>query len=109
MTHTEHQESHNMAPQSRLLYGLNDKPPFKDALFVGLQHVCAIFIPVCTPGLLITAALGLDPATASYILDMSLLVSGIGTFIQVNRLGPIGSGLLFRELALRLSHLFLLL
>lgn len=78
----------------RLLYGLNDKPPFKDALFVGFQHVCAIFIPVCTPGLLITAALGLDPATSAYILGMSLFVSGLGTFIQVNRVGPIGSGLL---------------
>lgn len=95
MTHTHHQESHTVAEsQSQLLYGLNDKPPFKDALFVGLQHVCAIFIPVCTPGLLITGALGLDSAKASYILGMSLFVSGLGTFIQVNRLGPIGSGLL---------------
>lgn len=96
MAHTDiHQESHGIAePQYRLLYGLNDKPPFKDALFVGLQHVCAIFIPVVTPGLLITGALGLDPAKASYILGMSLFVSGVGTFIQVRRVGPIGSGLL---------------
>lgn len=93
MTHTEHQESHSMTPQSSLLYGLNDKPPFKDALFVELQHVCAIFIPVCTSGLLITGALGLDPAT-SYILGMSLFVFGLGTFIQVDRIGAIGSGLL---------------
>ncbi len=70
MAHTDiHQEVHGLAASGpRLLYGLNDKPPFKDALFVGLQHVCAIFIPVCTPGLLITGALGLDPAQASYIL-----------------------------------------
>lgn len=96
MTQTNiHQETHGIVEnQSPLLYGLNDRPPFKDALFVGLQHVCAIFVPVCTPGLLITGALGLDPAKASYILGMSLFVSGIGTFIQVNRLGPIGSGLL---------------
>lgn len=96
MAHTDiHQEAHSLGESlPRLLYGLNDKPPFKDSLFVGLQHVCAIFIPVCTPGLLITAALGLDSARASYILGMSLFVSGLGTFIQVNRLGPIGSGLL---------------
>lgn len=93
MTHTEHQKSHSMTSQSRLLYGLHDQPPFKDALVIGSQHICAIFIPVCTSGLLITAALGLDPAT-SYILGMSLFVSGLGTFIQVNRLEPIGSGLL---------------
>lgn len=78
----------------QLLYGLNSKPPIKDALFVALQHVCAIFIPVVTPGLLITGALGLEPNKAAYILGMSLFVSGIGTLIQVHRLGPIGSGLL---------------
>jgi len=96
MTQTDfHQESHGIAePQSPLLYGLNDKPSFKDALFVGLQHVCAIFIPVCTPGLLITGALGLDGATSSYILGMSLFVSGIGTLIQLYKLEPAGSGLL---------------
>ncbi len=80
--------------RSRLLYSLNDKPPIKDSLFVALQHVCAIFIPVVTPGLIITGALGLDPNKAAYILGMSLFVSGIGTFIQVHRLGPVGSGLL---------------
>lgn len=65
MTYTEYPESHSMAePQSRL-YDSNHKPPFKDALFVGLQHVC-------TPGLLIKAALGLAPAIASYIIGLAL-------------------------------------
>jgi xanthine permease XanP len=94
-----HTESHNLdggtsQTRSKLLYGLNDKPPAKDALFVGFQHVCAIFIPVATPALLITGALGLDPKQTAYLLGMSFFVSGIGTFIQVHRLGPIGSGLL---------------
>lgn len=78
----------------KLLYNLHDKPPVKDALFVAFQHVCAIFIPVVTPGLLITGALGIDPNKAAYILGMSLFVSGLGTFIQVHRVGPVGSGLL---------------
>ena len=80
--------------RSRLLYGLNDRPVFKDALFVAFQHVCAIFIPVVTPGLIITGALGLDAGKSAYILGMSLFVSGLGTFIQCHQLGPIGSGLL---------------
>lgn len=80
--------------RSKLLYGLNDKPPVKDALFVAFQHVCAIFIPVVTPGLLITGALGLDAGKSAYILGMSLFVSGLGTFIQCHQIGPIGSGLL---------------
>ncbi|HEY9663942.1 MAG TPA: solute carrier family 23 protein, partial [Allocoleopsis sp.] len=93
-----HAETHGAVGEGvdrpKLLYGLNDQPPFKDSLFVALQHVCAIFIPVVTPGLLITGALGLDPQKSAYILGMSLFVSGLGTLIQVHRVGPIGSGLL---------------
>lgn len=96
MAHTEAQvtSGSEVVTRPKLLYGLNDKPPVKDALFVAFQHVCAIFIPVVTPGLLITGALGLDPSKAAYILGMSLFVSGLGTFIQVHRLGAVGSGLL---------------
>ena len=95
MAHTEaHGGAGEKTVRPKLLYGLNDKPSVKDALFVAMQHVCAIFIPIVTPGLLITGALGLEPSKAAYILGMSLFVSGIGTFIQVHQLGPIGSGLL---------------
>ncbi|GBO56383.1 xanthine permease [Pseudanabaena sp. lw0831] len=96
MAHTEVQALNDseVSTPPRLLYNLNDKPPVKDALFAAFQHVCAIFIPVVTPGLLITGALGLDPNQSSYILGMSLFVSGLGTFIQVHQLGPVGSGLL---------------
>lgn len=96
MAHAEtHAPSENtIQTRPKLLYGLNDQPPFKEALFVAFQHVCAIFIPVVTPALLITGALGLDPNRTAYILGMSLFVSGVGTLIQVHRLGPIGSGLL---------------
>jgi len=96
MAHAEVHAPHTSEPvvRTKLLYNLNDHPPLKDAIFVAFQHVCAIFIPVVTPGLLITGALGLDPREAAYILGMSLFVSGLGTFIQVHRVGPIGSGLL---------------
>lgn len=79
MAHTDiHQEVHGLAASGpRLLYGLNDKPPFKDALFVGLQHVCAIFIPVCTPGLLITGALGYYIAAILVFLGLFPLVGGV--------------------------------
>lgn len=55
MAHTViHQESHSVAkPQYRLLYRSNDQPPFQDALFLRLEHVCAIFIPVVALGLLV--------------------------------------------------------
>lgn len=80
--------------RSNLVYGLHDRPNPKDAVLVACQHVCAILIPIITPGLLITSALGLSVEKSAYILGMSLFVSGLGTLIQCYQLGPIGSGLL---------------
>lgn len=95
MTHGDiHGGGHFVDAPPKLLYGLNDKPPLVDGIFVALQHVCAIFIPIVTPGLIIAGALKLDVPTTSYILGMSLLVSGVATFIQARTIGPIGSGLL---------------
>lgn len=58
------------------------------------QHVLAVFVGIITPPLLIAGALGLELRDANYVVSMSLLVSGVATFIQVRRVGPIGSGLL---------------
>lgn len=79
---------------AELIYGLYDKPPAIEAFFVALQHVLASFVGIITPPLLICNALKLDPANTSYIISMSLFASGISTFIQCKKIGPIGSGLL---------------
>jgi xanthine permease XanP len=80
--------------ESKLIYGLNDKPPLHEGIFVAVQHVMAIFVPIVTPPLIICNALGVDATTTSMILGMSLAISGVATFIQAHRLGPIGTGLL---------------
>lgn len=80
--------------QSELLYGLHDKPPVAEAIFVAFQHVLAAFVGIVTPSLLISSALGLDAATTSYLVSMSLFATGLCTFIQCRTIGPIGSGLL---------------
>ena len=79
---------------SELIYGLDDRPPVVESLFVAVQHVLAAFVGIITPPLLICSALGADAATTSYVISMSLFVSGIATFIQCKRVGPVGSGLL---------------
>lgn len=43
-----------------LIYGIEDRPPFKDALFAALQHLLAIFVAIITPPLIIASALKLD-------------------------------------------------
>jgi len=88
------EERVNVKPTNGLIYGLNDKPPFVEALLAAAQHVLAVFVGIITPPLLISNALQLDPVNTGYIVSMSLFISGIATFIQVRKIGPIGSGLL---------------
>lgn len=80
--------------KSELIYKLEDRPPVKEALFAAFQHLLAIFVAIITPPLIIAGALKLDLETTSYLISMSLLASGISTFIQCRRIGPIGCGLL---------------
>jgi xanthine permease XanP len=79
---------------SELIYGLHDKPPVVESIFVAVQHVLAAFVGIVTPPLLICTSLGIDAANTSFIISMSLLASGICTFIQCKTFGPLGSGLL---------------
>lgn len=83
----------NSTPQG-LIYGLEDRPPLRDAIFAALQHLLAIFVAIITPPLIIAGALNLDLSTTGFLVSMSLFVSGLATFIQCRRVGPVGCGLL---------------
>ena len=83
------------APQNAdLVYRLEDKPPFANALLSAVTHLLAIFVPMITPALIVGGALKLPPEMTSYLVSMAMVASGIGTFLQVSRFGPVGSGLL---------------
>ena len=84
----------NSTKPNGLIYGLNDRPPLRETLFAALQHLLAIFIAIITPPLIIANAIQLDQETTSFLVSMSLMVSGVATFIQCRRLGKIGCGLL---------------
>ncbi|ELI6405833.1 purine permease [Aeromonas salmonicida subsp. salmonicida] len=73
---------------------MDDVPPLPQTLFAALQHMLAMFVAIITPPLIIANALGLPAADTRYIVSMSLVMSGIASFIQTRRFGPIGSGLL---------------
>ena len=94
-THTS-QPAHTAKPTtpSDLIYGLNDKPKPFVAFFAALQHLLAILVPIVTPGFLICKALGVSEADTNLILAMSLVISGIATFLQCKKVGPFGAGLL---------------
>jgi xanthine permease XanP len=77
-----------------LIYGLDDKPPLRQSVFVALQHVLAVFVGIVTPPLIIAKSLNLAAADEAFLVSMALLISGAGTLLQSRRIGPVGSGLL---------------
>ncbi|WP_372874237.1 nucleobase:cation symporter-2 family protein [Pseudomonas sp.] len=88
--------THTPAPSAGsndLIYQLDDRPAFAPAIFAALQHVLASFVGIITPTLIVGNVLGLG-AYVPYLVSMALFVSGLGTFVQAKRIGPVGSGLL---------------
>lgn len=83
-----------MEKSKELIYGLNDRPPIRETISAALQHLLAIFVAIITPPLIISSALKFDLDTTGFLVSMSLFVSGLATFIQCRRFGPIGAGLL---------------
>ncbi|MBJ9423362.1 uracil-xanthine permease family protein [Acinetobacter seifertii] len=77
-----------------LVYGLDDRPKPFVAFLAAFQHLLAIIVPIITPGLLICLALGVSRTETNMILSMSLVISGIATFLQCKKVGPFGAGLL---------------
>ena len=88
------EKEQSMPRSAGLIYGLNDRPPLKETIFAALQHLLAIFVAIITPPLIIAGALNLDIETTGFLVSMALFASGISTFIQCKKLGPVGCGLL---------------
>jgi len=85
--------SENVPANTDLLYRLHDRPTPIKAFLGAIQHVLAAFVGIITPSLIIGGTLGLGEHIP-YLLSMSLIVSGVATFIQTRKVGPIGSGLM---------------
>lgn len=83
-----------MEESKELIYGLNDRPPLRETLFAAMQHLLAIFVAIITPPLIICSALKFDLGTTAFMVSMALFASGVATFIQCRKFGPIGTGLL---------------
>jgi xanthine permease XanP len=81
-------------PVSELILGLEDRPGPLIGALAALQHLLAIIVPIVTPGLLICQALGVSARDTNLIVSMSLVISGIATFVQCRPFGPFGAGLL---------------
>ena len=84
----------NVKPRQFLSYGLEDEPGLRDSVLTAFAHLFAIAASILTAPLLLAGVIGLDSDATRYVINASLVVSGIATFIQVRRFGSLGSGLL---------------
>src|SRR5690349_3325123 len=73
--------------------GIDEKPALPSLVFLGIQHVLALFSgPVAVP-LIVGTARGLPSADITVLVQGSLLTSGIGTLIQCLGFGDLGARL----------------
>ncbi len=78
---------------SGLIYTVDDRPPPLPLFLLGLQHMAVVTSSLVVP-LLVARAAGVDPASLSGILAMSMLAIAIASLIQAFPLGRFGSGYL---------------
>ena len=83
-----------MADQSTSLFEYRSKPPLGQVLPLGLQHVVAAVVGVITPAIIIAGVCGLTDAEKTILIQASLVMTAIATFLQLFPLfHKIGAGL----------------
>ena len=75
-------------------FTLEGKPPPPQAAAIAFQHLLAMAGGILTAPFLIATGMGLSASETSYLISSALVISGFATLLQINRIGPIGSGLL---------------
>lgn len=87
--------------REKVIYGLDDRPPFGKAVVLALQHVLTMFGSTVAVPLLLGPAMGMDTPAIALLISSVMLCSGVATLIQStfgSRL-PIIQGVSFSFLA----------
>ncbi len=76
------------------VFTLDSTPPLAKVIPLGLQHVVAAVVGIITPAILVAGVCGLSPTDSTLLIQVSLIVTAIATFLQLYPIkGRIGSGL----------------
>lgn len=81
----------NSKKPAALVYDVDDRPPASVVLSNAVQHVAIIAINLVYPIVVFRAANASVDVTSN-LLAIAMIVLAFGTFLQVLRLGPVGSG-----------------
>ena len=74
--------------------GIDEKVPVAYAVLLGFQHVLSMFMGVITPPLLLAQMLSFPKELTARLVSSALLVAALASFIQIKKVGRLGSGLL---------------
>ncbi|OEH84266.1 uracil permease [Desulfuribacillus stibiiarsenatis] len=74
-------------------YELDGKPPLKEAIPLGIQHVLAMFVGNVTVPIIVAGAIGLTVEDRAFLIQCAMLIAGVATLLQVYRIGPVGARL----------------
>lgn len=88
------EKKEQMVVKTEAYYELEDRPPTGETILLGFQHMLAMFVGIITPPLIIAGAAGLNAAESAFFVNMALIISGVASYIQCRKFGPVGSGLL---------------
>lgn len=79
--------------RNKSIYHLDGIPELKVALPLGLQHVLAMFVGNITPIMIVAGVLKIPAETKTALMQATMLVAAINTFIQTQRVWKIGARL----------------
>ena len=64
-------------PKPQIAYGIDDLPPLREAVPLGLQHILAMFLSNIAVPLIIATALGLTSGDNAFLVHMTPASAGV--------------------------------
>lgn len=82
------------APMSKdPIYDFHGKISAGKAIPFGLQHVLAMFVANIAPILIVTGVVHMPTEQVASLVQVAMIIAGVGSLLQMFPLGPLGSGL----------------
>ena len=72
-------------------YDLDGKPPLREAIPLGLQHILAMFVGNVTVPIIIAGILGFTDIEKTILIQSAMFVAGIATLVQLYPIGRVGA------------------
>ena len=75
------------------IYTLDGKVPLAKSVPFGLQHVLAMFVANIAPIMIVAGVCGLSVKETAYLIQMAMIMAGIGTLVQLFAVWKLGAKL----------------